>query len=296
MLRDEELQDFRNLRFVLECQEIRLRQLGTKKPHVLRGPGKIYQKGDGRLHFEAYVRKGTLTAIHADPLGEVLPRTRYYSLNATDWQGREWKCAQVHPSARRVWAAGRFMVVAGELRLLKGVEHEAGPRAVSYSVTGYVFSGDVSVPANQRTTYRRTRGTGSWSEGGAWDVAKFQIGDAQIHFEHDPDRMLVRASRKAGRFPASYGQKMLESLRFVTGALASWSVLIAAGPESTEVNLYRIDRRAAGVRPPIAKNTTVSAKATEDMFRGYLNYILTEKRPFWFHRLSAEWDEVLRAS
>ena len=36
MIQNEELQAFRNLRFALECQEIRLRQLGTKKPKVLR--------------------------------------------------------------------------------------------------------------------------------------------------------------------------------------------------------------------------------------------------------------------
>ena len=89
MLLAEELEDFRNLKFVLECEDIRLRQLGTKKPHKLRGPGRIYQESDGLLHLEMYVKKPAPEPADtfAGTVGEVLPRTRYYSLKATDWSG-----------------------------------------------------------------------------------------------------------------------------------------------------------------------------------------------------------------
>jgi hypothetical protein len=86
MLSNDELKAFKELRFVLECQDIRLRQLGSKKPRVFHGPGRIFQEADGQLHFEAYVNKAGLELPQSGALGERLPKSRYYSLRATDWR------------------------------------------------------------------------------------------------------------------------------------------------------------------------------------------------------------------
>ena len=136
MLLEDELQAFSSLQLVLECEDIRLRQLGTKKPRIVRGPGKIYQKADGHLHFEVYVRKGSLHDPGVSIVGEVLPRSTYYSLRATDWRGRRWTASHVYPRVRR-WMPGRFNVVTGDLLLLKGVESETRSHDISHSVTGY---------------------------------------------------------------------------------------------------------------------------------------------------------------
>jgi hypothetical protein len=272
MLLDDELQAFANLQFVLECEEIRLRQLGTNKPRIVRGPGKIFQKSDGKLYFELQVKRGQLHLPRAEALGEILPLATYYSLKTVDSLGREWKCAQAHPEVPK-GRPGRSDIVCGEVFLLRGTRRQTPSPGTKHSVIGYVFS------------------AGSRLHG-----VSFAMGSTQVQFTPGSDRMLVRANQEGRPLPASFGQRMLEALRFVTGALASWSVLIVAGPERTEISLNRIDRRALEALPPIAENTTVSARATEDLFRCYLKYALREKRPLWLHRLSAEWGEVLRAN
>lgn len=51
----KEIEAFQNRTFVMDCPVMQLTQEATDNPKTYRGPGSIFQKPDGSLHFILFV-------------------------------------------------------------------------------------------------------------------------------------------------------------------------------------------------------------------------------------------------
>ncbi len=85
-----------------DCVEMVLTQLDVELPKRITGKGYLRQDSDGTIHFKLYPTQ----TENLDPFrffpdfgkpGEIIRRSQFYALEAIDWYGRHWKCAQVLP-------------------------------------------------------------------------------------------------------------------------------------------------------------------------------------------------------
>src|ERR1700683_5494176 len=100
----DEIQQYMDKSLTFDCPRMVLRQNVESDARVYEGPGTIYQNGDGELLFKLYSTGSPDTKIltrifgpGALKAGEVVPRTEYFTLEATSMKGAEWRCDVVSP-------------------------------------------------------------------------------------------------------------------------------------------------------------------------------------------------------
>ncbi|MCU0704613.1 MAG: hypothetical protein MUF18_11605, partial [Fimbriiglobus sp.] len=108
-------------RWETDCTEMTLTQNATENPRVHRGKGLLRQNAEGGLCFRIYPPgdgplEGTFDKCSERiTAGQLVPDDEFYTLRATDWGGRVWTCAQVHPKISTTGCSGTlYGMISGE--------------------------------------------------------------------------------------------------------------------------------------------------------------------------------------
>lgn len=111
----KEIESILDSKLILEFFEIVLTQMKENTPRKYRGPGSIWQDGDGFLHLKMYhtyvTNDEAMTEVNAAlggndlAVGKIIGDDHYFSLEAKDTQGRIWK-------EEGVWVTGNLSFLA----------------------------------------------------------------------------------------------------------------------------------------------------------------------------------------
>src|SRR5580704_13976990 len=100
----DDIKQYTEKSFTFDCPRMVLRQNIDSSARVYEGPGTIYQNEEGELLFKLYSTGPPDTTIltrifgpDALKAGEVVPRTEYFTLEATSMNGANWRCDVVSP-------------------------------------------------------------------------------------------------------------------------------------------------------------------------------------------------------
>jgi hypothetical protein len=139
-------------RWEIDCVDITLTQNDTPDPRSYRGKGFLRQDAEGVVGFRLYppspgepagawdgFSKGSADA------GKIVPGNEYYTLSATDWYGRIWKCQRVQPEVSITYCGAQpHWLIAGKAFDLKA-EEKSGHSADAYLLR-IVWGVDLELP------------------------------------------------------------------------------------------------------------------------------------------------------
>ena len=102
--------DFANLVFQVECSQIKLSLIGDSN-YVIKGPGEIWQDQDGVIQFKLFALENSHSVAWRDysvGIGEIIPDSDYFRLEAIDIRGRSWRACYIDPSLRGTVVYGKI--------------------------------------------------------------------------------------------------------------------------------------------------------------------------------------------
>lgn len=265
-------------RWEIDCVEITLTQNETPTPRVHRGKGYLRQDEEGVACFRLYPTKSD---VLQDPFadytpgneGKLVPGSSYYSLTATDWYGRVWRCPRVDPDTNYTHLnAEQHRVVSGKAYELV-TEDDSGFSSDAYFLK-MVFRADVEIPVNTGTdivTYVAGKEAG---RSGMLNVAIFwneQFGEFRIWTESG--RLFLTCEAKHAPQPNFY-IRVMEALSFVLGRRMSWSFTEEYRERKKITRLRGQERPDEKNMPePVGRRTRDRECHTWLLFADYLRFI-----------------------
>jgi hypothetical protein len=152
MQAEEALKLMMDKKFVLDCPQMLLSpQLSTSSKKSYSGAGFVSQNPEGGLVFKIYCNDGVISHLFEDiedfnsiKSGEILGEEHFYSLLATDINGREWKSQWIDPDTH---FGSKGSVIKGKIKELFYTDQLYNPTE-GYSAEIY-FPGDIDIPCNR---------------------------------------------------------------------------------------------------------------------------------------------------
>ena len=165
----DEIQQYMERSFAIDCPRMVLRQNVESDARVYEGPGSIYQNNEGELLFKLYSTGGPDSKILERAFGpgslragEVIPRTEYFTLEATSMKGVDWTCDVVFPELNQGVLGGP--VATGSLYQLSKSTKDPNSKEDS-SYIALRFGKEFEFPGNaKRTTKTSTSASLQFAE------------------------------------------------------------------------------------------------------------------------------------
>ena len=294
MLSGAETDDFTDGRLELNCGEMVLCQNEAAVPKRYAGMGHIRQDDDRRLVFKLFCAeprrihpKAYLDEINSLKLGQLIPCGQYYTLTATDLQGRTWTGHKVRIDMN----AGEGIVLTGGL---DSIVHKAGSREGRDSVSLDARL-DARIQCNLPTHTRNDTGV-YWRESSSLNAAEISACSSRFTIRQEVGRLLIDAVSEGPPFSAYAETRIVEALQFVLGQTLRWSLMVKrfGGEESVCLRSDRSDSKSRMSAPLDLNNRPVGDEVWA-LCRAYLDHIWSLPRET-MHPISAWLHFVRKAS
>jgi hypothetical protein len=290
-LTNGEIEELKENRFHVDLLEMRLTRRGDVED-VYSGSGFIQQDAGGDLEFRLYDR----TRQHTVNFGSFIPGSfvedeQYYDLEARDISSRTWRASHVI-----VFDSGAIDVAGcickGELRQVTCFAETAAEDGL-----WMYLPGEVKLPTNAITRIvEETPGRMSIRPNfNLWEVKgeRFELLMTKVE-----GGLEVDGSYLGGPPPEHFEQRLEEALWFTLAFPAKWTLLdIRKGGEHSFIIRRLRDKPGKPLlRPPLEPELGAQADHLGRMFVLYLDYILRDAQPPYYHPTSVTVYQALRGS
>lgn len=290
-LTNGEIEELKENRFHIDLLEMRLTRRGDVED-VYSGSGFIQQDADGELEFRLYDRTRHSTAdIGFSVLGSLVEDGQCYDLEARDISDRAWRASRIivgESSASGV--AG--CICHGELRQVTCVVEDTSEEGL-----WMYLPGEVKLPTNAITriveeTPRRMSIRPNFN---LWEVKSERFDLLLTKVEGGLE---VDGSYLGGPLPEDFEQRLEEALWFTLAFPAKWTLLdIRKGGEHSFIIRRLRDKPGKPLlRPSLEPEHGAQADHLGRMFVLYLDYILPDAQPPYYHPTSVTVYQALRGS
>jgi hypothetical protein len=213
-------------RWEIDCVDTTLTQNDTDKPVTYRGKGYLRQDADGVVCFRLYPPAEGFSAPSWDGTagrnaGKLVPGDAYYSLSATDWYGRVWKCPRVDPDVSTTYCGAQpHGQVSGKAYDLRCDEKSWVSEDVYF--LRMVWGVDLELPATTGTEVITMLGGKEAGRSSTLNAAIFETEFGLFKILTEPGRLIVTC--EADTPPDThFFVRVMESLSFVLGRRLYWN-------------------------------------------------------------------------
>jgi hypothetical protein len=290
-LTNGEIEELKANHFHIDLLEMRLTRRGNVED-VYSGSGFIQQNADGEVEFRLYDRtRHSTTDIGFSVLGSFVEDEQCYDLEARDISNRTWRASRIivgESSASGV--AG--CICHGELREVTCVVEDTSEEGL-----WMYLPGEVKLPTNAITriveeTPRRMSVKPNFN---LWVVKseRFELLMTKVEGGLEVDGSYIGSP-----LPEQFEQRLEEALWFTLAFPAKWTLLdIRKGGEHSFIIRRLRDKPGKPLlRPPLEPGIGAQADHLGRMFVLYLDYILPDAQPPYYHPTSVTVYQALRAS
>jgi hypothetical protein len=287
----EDIKQYTEKSFTFDCPRMVLRQNIESSARVYEGPGTVYLNDEGELLFKLYSTGPPDTEIlkrifgpDALKAGEVVPRTEYFTLEATSMKGANWRCDVVSPQLNQGVIGGP--VATGTLYEL--TEETNDPNAKGDSAyLSLRFGREFDFPGNAKRITKSSLNDVERGFSGDWTSASFRVAGLEFEFHKDHGGVFVSAESTAPKLPAHLDLRICESLEFTFFQHERWVIRVV-----TEGNRYKTTLRPfqkpskrSHFHPLRFGSSSPFDCPVWILFGAYLQFVLKNDKPKW-HALS----------
>lgn len=286
-----EIAELKENRFHIDLLEMRLTRRGNVED-VYNGSGFIQQNADGEVEFRLYDQTGQPTSNFGSfILGSFVEDEQYYDLEARDISGRTWRSA--HVIVGESGAAGvAGCICHGELRQVACVVEDKSEEGL-----WMYLPGEVKLPTNAitRVVEETPRSMSVRPNFNLWEVKSERL---ELLLTKVEGGLEVDGSYLVGLLPEHFEQRLEEALWFTLAFPAKWTLLdIRKGGEHSFIIRRLRDKPGTPLlRPPLEPGIGAQADYLGRMFVLYLDYILPDAQPPYYHPTSVTVYQALRGS
>jgi hypothetical protein len=290
-LTNGEIDALKETRFHIDLLEMRLTRRGNVED-VYSGSGFIQQDADGELEFRLYDRTRHSTAdIGFSVLGSLVEDEQCYDLEARDISNRTWRASHVivgESSASGV--AG--CICHGDLRQVTCVVEDTSEEGL-----WMYLPGEVKLPTNAitRIVEETPKRMSIRPDFNLWEVKseRFELLMTKVEGGLEVEGLYL-----GGSLPEQFEWRLEEALWFTLAFPAKWTLLDIrkGGVHSFIIRRLRDKPGNPLLRPPLEPGLGAQANHLGRMFVLYLDYILPDAQPAYYHPSSVTVYQALRAS
>ncbi len=291
MQAEEALKLMMDKKFVLDCPQMLLSpQLSTSSKKSYSGAGFVSQNPEGGLVFKIYCNDHVISHLFEDieyfnalKSGEILGEEHYYSLLATDINGRQWESQRIDPDTH---FGPIGSVIKGKIKELFYTYQLKNP-AGGYFAEIY-FPGDIDIPCNKTSEVEKIVDGKKRASSGKWNIAKFDACGFDFELEKDKDWLIFCVKSKSIEINSASIMRFNEALQFIFGCSLSWPTLELSNGQDRKIIVRPLNNygKKSTLGPPIAlQQCRARSNMVWILFQKYLEYIIDYRENSW-HPLS----------
>ena len=291
----------------INCPQITVKQLVSNSPKVYQGSGSITRTSTGQLKLEfsypddntwssfsesieEYGEKVGETTEISDKsagVGKIVPETKYFSLTATDSQGREWTSerfliSDIKFQNNQVTLVAQLYEISHTTQLLS---NENASLCLQLSEV-------INIPLNCVMQTEEKLQPFLYFAG-------FSACGYQFIINHEDNGTLIEVNSDCNKLPNSIETRICEALQFVLGDLVAWSTLELNQSNQRTIRIqssFNRDKRdkKTKVLPPLRFEKLDSDEDIWKLYEKYLHHILTYPKKE-FHPISGWIRRIIEA-
>jgi len=283
----DEVEQFMRRTFAIDCPQMTLRQNVDLKPRVCTGPGTIYQTDEGKLLFKLYSAgqrdTGLLVRMFGPgslKAGEIVPRTEYFTLEATALNGADWRCEVVLPEFSQGVLGGP--VANGSLFEIYKITLDPYDKGDSSSLS-LRFGRDFDFPGNAAKTTKTFLNNVERGFSGDWTSAMFDAAGLKFELHKDHGSVFLSAEWNNPSLPRHLDLRICEALEFTFFQHERWVIRVASEDKQHVTTLRPFQKPLPkSTLPPLRFNgSTPGDRSVWTLFMKYLEFVLKHDQPKW---------------
>jgi len=265
-----------------------LRQNVESDARVYEGPGTIYQSDEGELLFKLYSGGASDIGMLARMFGpgslkagEIIPRTEYFTLEATSMKGADWRCDFVLPEFNQGVLGGPM--ATGYLYELSKTIKDQNMKGDSSQVS-LRFGREFAFPGNARKTTKTFLNDIERGFSGDWtSSAMFRAAELEFELHRDEGSVFVSAGWNKPSLPRYLDLRICEALEFTFFQHERWVMrVVSEGKEyTTTLRPFPKPLKKSSFPPLKFGNSTPFDSAVWTLFGKYLEFVLQHDKPKW---------------
>jgi len=287
----DEVEQFMRRTFAIDCPQMTLRQNIDLNPRVYTGPGTIYQTEEGKLLFKLYssgqrdtellVRMFGLGSLKA---GEIVPRTEYFTLEATALNGADWRCDVVWPEFNQGVLGGP--VANGSLFEIYKTTPDPNDKGDSSSLS-LRFGRDFDFPGNAAKTTKTFVNNVERGFSGDWTSAMFDAVGLKFELHKDHGSVFLSAEWNNPSLPRHLDLRICEALEFTFFQHERWVIRVASERKQHITTLRPFQKPLPkSTLPPLRFVGSIPGdRSVWTLFTKYLEFVFKHDQPKW-HAIS----------
>jgi hypothetical protein len=280
-----EIELFRDGDLELDCSEMELVQDVAENPTLYRGPGYIRQDPEGQIRFKIYTSEarnpppaggGGRTGVE----GRIVAGHDYFTLAATDGNGRKWVAGGVLPASIRRAESGAVITAHGHVHSLATTESSE----VFFTTSGLKlhFFEEIAFPCNAPTSFYRDTGDGKEWTGSSNDHVRLSSAGCEIVI-HRGDGFVTVSVEPGAKLPPQLETRITEALQFVL-ARTLWCRAVeyrVGNDRTTKLISARTVSAHTRLPEPVDLASVAGHRDVWLLFDAYFRYILSYTKPGW---------------
>lgn len=283
----DEVEQFMRRTFEIDCPQMSLRQNVESNPLTYAGPGTIYQTEEGKLLFKLYSTGERDTGLlmrtfgpGALKTGEIIPRTEYFTLKATDMRGEDWRCDVVLPEFSQGVPGGP--VANGWLYEISKTTPDPNEKGDSSSLS-LRFGRDFDFPGNAAKITKTFVNNIERGFSGDWTPAMFDAAGLKFELHKDQGGVFLSAEWNNPSLPHHLDLRISEALEFTLFQHERWVIRVASEGKEHITTLRPFQKPLPqSSRPPLRFiGSTPHDRSVWILFAKYLEFVLKHDQPKW---------------
>jgi hypothetical protein len=275
----KKISEFFDKSLVINCPRMTITQLASNSPEVYQGSGSITRTSSGQLELKLF-HSGDVSLSSFfrkvpegyGAVGKPVPENRYFNLDATDNQGREWR-------SERFSIDKRF-----------SIDEKFQGNEVTITAQLYKISHTAQVLSNENASLRLQLSeiidipfyyvmqTGERAKP-LINFAYFQACGYEFIIKHESNGTLIEVTSNSSDLPNFIETRVCEALQFVVGVLISWSIFELNQSDKKTIVVQALLNKGNGdiqreKLPPIRLYGRDTDKDIWNLFEKYLYHII----------------------
>lgn len=295
-LKDIEVNEIREGKFLIHCPKICLKQSTSDEPKEYNGPGFISQDEAKNLMFTLYPKEvfspfdfvNEIVNSKALP-GELIPTTKYFTLVAIDLENRTWTSEDIYLIPGTV-IEGKL----GRIKCAQTLGDESGSDEKG-SLVLRVFA-KVGLPFNTGTA-QITEVEGQRSHSFSLNVLKYTSDKINFHLQDEEHTLTIHAEYAIEQFHEMMEKRITETLSFLTSKLMYPSIVNIWNNQTRSVTVYSKKRDMSLITrlvPPVTDRID-QYETFCNLFDKYFIFVNAFQDKS-FHPISSQIRAIIRAS
>lgn len=275
--------------FEIDCIDICLTQKTDKNPIIYKGPGTIYQDEHGVLQLKLYSKINELTQefsrlLKYFPPGKFIAEDNYFTLNAIDMNGNEWRADNIWISTSGSIPTSS-LVVKSKLEKVEAIKQIDTRPNTEQNYLFIIVPGQYKIPCNQSDNLPN----GGWRR----NRAVFLVNKIDFELRQLDNYLIIKANAKPENLDKDTYIKLIEALSIITGRIVRPVVInnIQKGLDTLEIK--SVDDSFANYESPCPfKHST---PANFESFTCFVEkYLINIDDPFsdlfgFWHKINRAW-------